>query len=301
MHLSVLVNETIQLLQPQPNDNFIDATFGFGGHSLELLKYTLPNGKILGLEWDPAIIKQTIKMLEDKKQLIKRIKLRQANFRYLKQITEQEGFIQVKGVIFDLGLSSFDLEQSGRGFSFQKDEPLDMRYNQQDIRLTAFEIVNYFSEKQIQQILEVYGEERSAKKIAQQIIQRRKHKRIATSKELAEIVTQVKKFRKKIHPATQTFMALRMFINQELENLREGLQGAYDTIKPGGRIAVISFSGGEDRVIKEVFRLLKQKGGEVITKRVVRPQLKEIKANPRSRSARLRVIEKNFRKSNAKS
>lgn len=297
MHIPVLLHETIQLLQPQPNDNFIDATFGFGGHSLELLKYTAPAGQILGLEWDPVVINYSINMLKDKKELAKRLKLRQTNYRYIKQVAEQENFTRVKGVVFDLGLSSFDLEQSGRGFSFQKNEPLDMRYNPQEVRLTAFEIVNYFSEKKLEQILETYGEERSARQIARQIIETRKHKKITTSKELAEIVLSTKKRNHKIHPATQTFMALRMFINGELDNLREGLAGAYDILQPGGRVAIISFSGGEDKVIKEIFRLLKRRGGRVVTKQVVRPRLEEIRSNPRARSARLRLIEKGHDKS----
>lgn len=168
-----------------------------------------------------------------------------------------------------------------------------MRINPK-IKVTAFEIVNYYSYKDLVEIFRNYGEEKEAERIAEEIVRRRKSKKIESSKELAEIIVQAKKFRnKKIHPATQVFMALRTFINGELENLREGIKSAYDVLDKGGKIVVISFQGLEDKVIKEVFRLLKEKAGaEIITKNVIRPTKEEILKNPKARSAKLRALKK---------
>ncbi|MGC8981599.1 MAG: 16S rRNA (cytosine(1402)-N(4))-methyltransferase RsmH [Minisyncoccia bacterium] len=286
-HKPVLLKEVIEYLDPKENEDFIDATFGFGGHSKEILKYNKPNGKILGLEWDPKIVEISKKIFMEEK----RIKIRNENFKNIKRIAREEGFLKIKGVIFDLGVSSWHFEKSGRGFSFNKDEFLDMRINPDKTKLTAFEIVNYYSKDELIKIFERYGEERKAEKIADEIIKERKIKKIETSKELSEIISKVVK-RRKINPATKTFMALRTFINQELENLEIGLRDAFDLLKSDGRIVVISFHGLENKVIKKVFKELKKEGGEILTKNVIKPSLKEIKENPRARSAQLRAIRK---------
>lgn len=289
MHKPVLLKEVIQYLDPKPNENFIDATFGFGGHSKELLKHIRPKGKILALEWDPYLVEIIKKKFMKEKNII----LKNANFKKIKEIVKETNFTHISGVIFDLGISSWHYEKSGRGFSFKKDEFLDMRINPFEIKLTAFEIVNYFSKEKLIEILEKYGEERKAESIANEIIKRRKIKKIETTKELSEIVEKVYKTRKfKIHPATKTFMALRIFINNELENLEEGLKQAFDVLDPKGRIAVITFHGLEDKIVKKIFKKLKESGAKMITKNVVRPSRKEILKNPRARSAKLRVIEK---------
>jgi 16S rRNA (cytosine1402-N4)-methyltransferase len=286
-HKPVLLKETIEYLDPKENEDFIDATLGFGGHSKEILKHNGPNGKILGLEWDPKIVEICKKIFMEEK----RIKIRNENFKNIKRVAKEEGFIKVKGVIFDLGVSSWHFEKSGRGFSFNKDEFLDMRINPNKTRVTAFEIVNYYSRDELIKIFEEYGEEREAEKIADAIIKERRVKKIETSKELSEIISKVVK-RKRLHPATKTFMALRTFINNELENLEIGLKDAFDLLKEDGRIVVISFQGLENKVIKKVFKELKKEGGEILTKNVIKPSLKEIKENPRARSAQLRAIRK---------
>ena len=291
MHIPVLVKETIEILEPKENENFIDATFGEGGHSFEILKYTEPNGKILAFEWDPELYKLGVEKIKQLK-MEKRIRLVNKNFKNIKKIVKEEGFSQIKGVVFDLGISSWHYEKSGRGFSFKYSEPLDMRINPR-IKITAFEIVNYYSYKDLVEIFKSYGEEKEAKRIAEEIVKRRKVKKIETSKELAEIVVGAKRLKKKkIHPATQVFMALRTFINDELENLREGIKSAYDVLDKGGKIVVISFQGLEDKVVKEVFKLLKNEGAQIITKNVVRPSQEEILKNPKARSAKLRALAK---------
>jgi 16S rRNA (cytosine1402-N4)-methyltransferase len=220
----------------------------------------------------------------------KRIKLVNQNFRNIKRVVKEEGFTKIKGVVFDLGISLWHYKKSQRGFSFREDEPLDMRINP-EIKVSAFEIINYYSYKDLVEIFKNYGEERNAEKIARTIIDRRRKKKIETSKELAEIVAEVVPSRK-IHPATKIFMALRTFINGELENLEQGLKDSYDILDKGGKIVVLSFQGLEDKVIKQVFRLLKKEGAEIITKNVIRPKKEEILKNPQARSAKLRAIKK---------
>lgn len=288
MHKPVLVKEVIKFLNPQKNQNFIDATYGFGGHSKELLKYIKPNGKILALEWDPFLVGINKKNLMKEKNII----LKNANFKKIKKIVKELNFTNIRGIIFDLGISSWHLEESNRGFSFKKDEFLDMRINPKEIKVTAFEIVNYFSKEKLIEILEKYGEEKKAKEIAEEIVSRRKMKKIETTKELADIILEVYKKKDKIHPATKTFMALRSFINNELENLEEGLKQGFDVLEKGGRIAIITFQGLEDKVVKKIFKQLRHKRAIMITKNVVRPSKKEILENPRARSAKLRVIQK---------
>ena len=292
MHKPVLLNEVIKYLEPKPNQNFIDATYGLGGHSKELLKYIKPNGKILALEWDPYLVEINQKELMNSKNII----LKNENFTKIKKLVKELNFTHIKGVIFDLGISSWHLEKSGRGFSFKKDEFLDMRINPKEIKITAFEIINRFSKEELVEIFKKYGEEKKANQIAEEIVSRRKIKKIETSKELADLIVKVYKSRKKIHPATKTFMALRVFINKELENLEEGLKQAYEVIDRGGKIAIITFQGLEDRVVKKVFKELKKQNAKMITKNVVRPTRKEVLENPRARSAKLRVIQKNEEK-----
>jgi 16S rRNA (cytosine1402-N4)-methyltransferase len=289
MHKPVLLQEVIKYLDPKPNENFIDATFGLGGHSLEILKHIKPNGKILALEWDPYLVEINKKRFMKNKNII----LKNENFKNIKKVVKEENFTQIKGVVFDLGISNWHYRESQRGFSFQKDEFLDMRINPFEIKITAFEIVNYFSKEKIVEILKKYGEERYANKIANEIIRQRRIKKIETTKELAELILRVVSRRKKIHPATKTFMALRTYINNELENLEIGLKEAYDVLDKGGRIVIITFQGLEDKVVKKVFKEFKNKGAKLLTKNVVRPSQKEILENPSARSAKLRAILKN--------
>ena len=289
MHQPVLLKEIIEILEPKENENFIDATFGEGGVSLEIAKHNGPEGKILAFEWDPELYRLGVGKIKNLK-MEKRIKLVNQNFKNIKKVVREEGFTKIKGVVFDLGISRWHYEKSGRGFSFKYSEPLDMRINP-NLRVTAFEIINYYSYKDLVEIFKNYGEERNAEKIARVIIDRRKKKKIETSKELAEIIAEIVP-RKKNHPATKIFMALRTFINGELENLKQGLKEAYNVLDNGGKIVVLSFQGFEDKVIKEVFKLLKKEGAQLITKNVIRPKKEEILKNPQARSAKLRAIKK---------
>jgi len=292
-HIPVLLEESLYYLRPRPGDKFIDATFGEGGHSLALWEMIKPHGEILAFEWDPELFQKGLERISSLKPMPK-IKLMNKNFNEIESVVKEEKFECIKGVIFDLGLSSYHYDEAKRGFAFKQNEFLDMRINPNDIKITAFEVVNYFSKSELVRILKNYGEERRAEKIAEKIIEARKKKKIETTQELKELVDQVYKGRRgKIHPATKTFLALRTFINQELENLNKGLEGAFNVLEQGGRIVIISFHGLEDKVIKEkIKKWKKEKRITLITKNVVRPKREEIKQNPRARSAKLRAIEK---------
>jgi len=294
MHIPVLQKEVLQHLDPKPNENFIDCTINGGGHALAILERTEPEGKLLGIEWDEEIIRQ-FKLKVQSSKFKNRLILVNNNFTNLVEITKSQKFRAVKGILFDLGMSSWHLEESGRGFSFLKKEPLDMRYNPQN-PLTAEKIINYWSASEIEKILRDYGEEPFARPIAKNIIEFRKIKPIINTAQLVEIIKKSlpQRFQqRKIHPATKTFQALRIAVNDELNNLEKVLSQTLEVLKPGGRIAIISFHSLEDRIVKNFFKdkakenLIKQ-----ITKKPITPFRKEIKINPRSRSAKLRVGQK---------
>jgi len=284
-HIPVLQKQVLEYLNPKPNENFIDATFGAGGHSAAILKENGPHGKILGIELDAELLKIA--------ELRKRLILAQGNFVNLKEIVENNNFKNISGILIDLGFSSWHIEKSGRGFSFQKNEPLDMRFSS-DSDLTAKEILNQWPEKEIENILKEYGEERFAKRIAKKIYEVRKIKSINTTFELVGIIKKsVPKWyqRQRINPATRTFQALRIAVNDELNNLRKFLPQALEILNPDGRLVIISFHSLEDRIVKNFFRKKKRQGlVKVLTKKPVRPDREEIKINPRSRSAKLRAI-----------
>jgi len=289
MHQPVLLKEIIDILEPKENENFIDTTFGEGGVSLEIARFNGPKGKILAFEWDPELYKLGVEKIKNLK-MEKRIKIVNQNFKNIKRIIKQEGFTKIKGVVFDLGVSLWHYKNSGRGFSFKYNEPLDMRINPK-IKVTAFEIINYYSYKDLIEIFKNYGEEKNAEKIARTIVDRRRKKKIETAKELSDIIAEVVPARK-INPATKIFMALRTFINGELENIQQGLKDSYDVLDKGGKIVILSFQGLEDKMIKQVFKLLKKQGAEVITKNVIKPKNEEIFKNPQARSAKLRAVKK---------
>jgi len=290
VHIPVLQKEVIKYLEPKPNENLIDCTIGEAGHTLAILEKNGPRGKVLGIDQDPEMIKNVecrISNIEYKKRLI----LVCDNFANLEEIVKKENFKLVKGILFDLGMSSWHLEKSGRGFSFLKREPLDMRYNPES-PLTAEKIVNYWSAPEIEKILREYGQESFAREIAKNIIEFRKIKPIKTTSLLVELVKKAvpKRFHhKKLHPATKTFQALRIAVNDELNNLVKGLSQALKTLENGGRLAVISFHSLEDRIVKN---FLQERKIEILTKKPIAPSLEEIKINPRSRSAKLRVGQK---------
>ena len=285
MHIPVLQKEVIQYLDPKPNDNFIDATVGGGGHAAEILQKIAPKGKILGIDWTQEAIRE----IKKNPNLI----LVCDNFANLAEIVKQQKFTKVRGVLMDLGYSSWHLEESGRGFSFQKKEPLDMRYSVQN-QLTAEKIVNFWSKFEIERILQEYGEERFAKNIAEQIIEERKLKPIQTTNHLVEVVRKAVPrgyLNQRIHFATKTFQALRIAVNDELNNIEKALPQALQILEPGGRLVVISFHSLEDRIVKNFFKnnILNI---NLLTKKPVIPTRQEIIINPRSRSAKLRAATK---------
>jgi 16S rRNA (cytosine1402-N4)-methyltransferase len=307
MHIPVLVKEVLEYLSPQSNENFIDCTFGNGGHSLEILKMIKPNGKILGIEWDEEIIKR---LGDNDKRLVfgENLILINDNYANLQNIVQEKNFFPANGILFDLGMSSWDIEKSGRGFSFQKDEPLDMRYSAEQ-ELTAEEIINKWPEEKLAEIFYKYGEERRARAIAKRIVVSREKKPIETTMDLTEIIQKAMPARQRlgagmaggptrlifnrIHPATRVFQAIRIAVNNELNNLEKGLAAALEILAPGGRMAVISFHSLEDRIVKNFFRDKKYSGElEILTKKPVVASAGEILENPRSRSAKLRAARK---------
>ena len=304
-HVPVLLNEVIDLLQLKPNMNVIDCTLGDGGHAERILENTAPNGKLLGIDAEPEAMLRAKKFLYPFEQ---RVIFIRDNFIHLAEIVKREKFGPVHGIVMDLGWSSSQFEERGRGFSFQKDEPLDMRYGanfQFSIfnfqNPTAADLVNNLSVEELAKIFREYGEEPLASRIAEAIVKYRKRVKIETSKQLAEIVLAV--YRKKLgstqdvpwiggtHPATKVFQALRIAVNDELDVLEKTLPQAVNILATGGRLAVISFHSLEDRIVKHFFK--SQKGNVmIITKKPIVASETEIAANPRARSAKLRVVEK---------
>ncbi|MDO8729169.1 MAG: 16S rRNA (cytosine(1402)-N(4))-methyltransferase RsmH [bacterium] len=271
MHKPVLLHESIEALDLKPNSIFFDGTFGGGGHSNEVRKQ-FPMVKIIAIDQDPEV--DAI----------------HTNFRNLDKIVTQK----VDAILFDLGISTLQLENSGRGFSFLKNEPLDMRMSGEGI--TARDILNSWDEHAIELVLRGFGEEKISKKIARAIIKRRKIKSFQTTFDLVETVLAVKpkSWREKIHPATKTFQALRIATNEELTSLEIGLEKGFRALEVNGRFAVISFHSLEDRIVKNFFRdKIKEKSARPITKKPIIPSAKEVEDNPRSRSAKLRVLAKN--------
>ena len=295
MHIPVLLNEVIEGLQIQPNDVFVDGTLGAGSHSEVVAKTLGEDGTLVGLDLDAdALNRASVKLIG----LPPKIILRQENFRNLDKVLEGLGIKSVDKILLDLGMSSNQLEESGRGFSFMKSEPLLMTMSdkQDEQKLIAKDIVNFWGEENIAEIIHCYGEERFSRRIANAIVLRRKIKPIETTDDLREIIWSVVPNRLRhgrIHPATRTFQALRIAVNDELESLKEVLAKGLKLLDGGGRMAVISFHSLEDRIVKNFMRDAKQKGNGVIhTKKPIVPKYEEVKKNPRSRSAKLRIFEK---------
>jgi len=294
MHIPVLLKETIGYLDPKENENFIDATLGQAGHSQEILKRNGPLGKVLGIEQDQEILKATIETLKDS-GYGKRIILVNDNFVNLKEIVERENFLKVKGIIMDLGVSSWHFEESGRGFTFLKDEPLIMTLDKEK-GPNAKEIINSWSQEDLEKIFRDFGQERFSKRIAENIVLKRKIQPIETTFELIEIIKKsvpASYERGRINPATRIFMALRIAANKELANLENALPQGIDILEKGGKLVVISFHSLEDRLVKNIFREQEKQGTvKILTKKPVEAGSEELKINQRSRSAKLRVVQK---------
>lgn len=289
IHKPVLAKEVLEYLNPAPDENFIDATVGGAGHANLILEKNGPNGMVLGIDLDDRQIENSALAAS---QFSKRIILANDSYANIGDIVERKNFKPVNGILLDLGFSSWQLENSKRGFSFQKDEVLDMRYDVKSI-LTAEEIVNNYPEEDIKRILTDFGEEKFAKQIAKKISEQRKIKRIKSTFELKSIIQMAMPAGLrggKINFATRTFQALRIAVNSELDNLMNFLPQAVGVLSSGGRLVVISFHSLEDRIVKNFFK--KEKKIKVLTKKPIRASAGEIFKNPRSRSAKLRAIVK---------
>lgn len=296
MHIPVLLQSTIEGLNLKTGETVLDATLGLGGHAKAICEKIGSTGTLIGLDQDRGTLTLSEHELSDYSTR-KIFKL--GNFRNLKKLLAEEGIVQVEAVLFDLGFSSRQMDESGRGFSFQRAEPLLMTLTDEITpeTLTAADIVNSWSEENLADIIYGYGEERASRKIAAAIVAAREQKLIETSLELAEIIKVAvgRSFGRsgRIHPATKTFQALRIAVNDELGALREGLTAAWEILPIGGRIAVITFHSLEARIVKEFIVTEKKKGGlELVIKKVVKPNREEILANARSRSAQLRIFKK---------
>lgn len=298
VHKPVLLKEVIEYLDPKPGDKFIDATLDGGGHAVALAGKVAPSGKVLGIEWDKELFEEFRSSIEDH-ELKSSFILVNDSYTNIENIVREYNF-RPNGILFDLGLSSWHYERSGRGFSFKRNEPLDMRYSHTGI--TAAEVVNTYSKEELEKIISEYGEEQFAKSIAENIISARRREPILKTSDLVEVISSsvpawYKK--RKIHFATKTFQALRIEVNSELENVERGISSAIEVLnppeagRPGGRLAVISFHGLEDKMVREIFKKRAKEGVvKFVVKGTIKPLWEEQKANPRSRSAKLKIVEK---------
>ena len=292
MHQSVLLNEAVSYLNLSKGAVVVDATIGAGGHSEEILKNILPGGMLIGIDADRealAIAGERLKSFSGSFTLIN------DNFRNIDRILKIQNIKNVDAVLLDIGISSYQLDDASRGFSIRSDASLDMRMDQSS-GITAYDVVNKYTEDKLSEIIEKFGEERFHNRVARFIKDARERKRIETTEELAAIVKRAVgyKYRNlRIHPATRTFQAIRIFVNDELGALEETLKSAVFWLKPGGRIVVISFHSLEDRIVKNTFKGYSKLGVlKIITKKPLIPEREEVIKNPRSRSAKLRVAER---------
>lgn len=292
-HKPVLLNEVIKTLDPRPGEFFVDGTLGEGGHALEIIKRIGRRGKFIGIDLDKESIERFKEKIDDISEKVKpKIILIQGNFADIKKFLKKKKLGKINGLLLDLGFSSHQLE-SVQGLSFSRNKPLIMRYDKDFSGLTAARVVNEYDEKKLAEIFKRYGEEKFAKRIAQGIAKERRKKPIRTAFDLVEIVKKYTpaRYPRRIHPATRVFLALRMFVNKELDNLEKVLSSVPDITKKNARIAVISFNSLEDRIVKTYFKNFYKEGkAEILTKKPITPSKREILENPRSRSAKLRVI-----------
>ena len=305
-HVSVLLNEVIEGLNIKENGIYVDGTLGGAGHSSEIVK-RLKDGKLIGIDQDINALEKASKVLEDYKD---NVILKHSNYVNIDQVLKELDIDQVDGILLDIGVSSYQLDEEARGFSYNKDAPLDMRMDSTS-PFTAWDIVNKYTQKELEEIIWNYGEDRWAKRIAEFIIAEREIKPIDTT---LELVTAIKKaIPKKVrmeghHPAKKTFQAIRIEVNRELEVLQNSITKMVHLLKPGGRLVIISFHSLEDRIVKEIFKELyndcicppqipqcrcdKKREIQIITRKPIKPTQEEVEINPRSRSAKLRIAEK---------
>ncbi len=303
-HKPVLLEETIDALNIKPNGIYVDGTAGGGGHSSEILKRLSPNGRLISIDQDPDAIEAVTERFKDYKNSI----ICKGNFSDVVSIVNSLGIESIDGIMLDIGVSSRQLDTPERGFSFHYDAPLDMRMSQSGA--SAYDLVNQLSYEQLVKIISRYGEERFAKQITRAIIREREKQPIATTLQLAEIIKAAVPAakRREGHPARQTFQALRIAVNGELDRLEEGLQGGFELLKPGGRMAVITFHSLEDRIVKRAMAKWctgctcpkdfpvcvcgNKPKAELALRKPAEASEKELSENPRARSARLRAVTK---------
>ncbi len=287
-HLPVMAREVVEMLNISPGGTYVDATVGLGGHAERILALMNAGGRIVGIDRDEDALTLARQRLADDPRVL----LRKGRFSRMREILRGEGIEKVDGIFFDFGVSMMQFRDMTRGFSFTSDEPLDMRMDRFQT-LTAGDIVNTWHEKELERILREYGEERFAPKIARAIKSRRARKRISTCRELAEIVSGVYRSRGKHHPATKTFQALRIAVNDELAEISKGLEASLELLKSGGRLCAISYHSLEDRTVKNMMRDAGREGlVRVITRKPLTASPGEIRMNPSARSAKLRGAER---------
>ncbi len=288
-HLPVLADEIVSFLDCRPGRIILDCTLGEGGHARRLAPLLSPGGCLIGIDRDGEMIAAARRNLEEFSGLVK---VEQANFADLTEVLRRRGVEYLDGVLIDLGVNSVQLETAERGFSFRLDGPLDMRMDSRTEK-TAADLINGLSRQELEWIIREYGEERWAGRISRRIVEERKSRPVVRTVDLAEIVSRAVPGRGKIHPATRTFQALRIYVNSELDALREALPQALSVLRSGGRICVISFHSLEDRIVKYEYRRWVQEGSlRLLHKKPVRASIEEVRCNPRSRGAKLRAAEK---------
>lgn len=293
LHKSVLLNAVLRWLDPKPGDVMVDGTLGRAGHAQKILERIGPEGRLIGFDKDPQAIAAAGEVLGD---FGERVMIFHDDFKNINSRLESLEHLKAQGVLLDLGVSSPQLDEAERGFSFKTDGPLDMRMNP-DESLTAREVINTYSEKELSDVFWKYGEERFSRRIAKRIVEARKRARIHRTSELESVIWQSvpASYRYgRIHPATRIFQALRIEVNQEIRSLAVFLSCILDALAPSGRLVIVSFHSLEDRVVKNSFREFAKNGkGIVLTKKPVIAAFDEIQENPRSRSAKLRAFQKN--------
>ncbi|HXK12500.1 MAG TPA: 16S rRNA (cytosine(1402)-N(4))-methyltransferase RsmH [Vicinamibacteria bacterium] len=284
-HVPVLLEETLELVAVRPGGLWVDGTVGLGGHAEAVLRAASPGGRLLGLDRDGETLPRARERLAE---FGGRVRLEQADYR---EIPDRLGGEEADGIVLDLGVSSAQLDEPERGFSFQAEGPLDMRMDRSR-GVTAADLVNRLREAELADLLYACGEEPASRRIARAIVSARERKPITTTTELADVVRRAARRSRRpgLHPATRTFQALRVRVNRELDSLGEAVERIAGCLKPGGRMVVIAFHSLEDRAVKEAFRALGGRGYRVLTRKPVRPGEAEVRRNPRARSARLRAV-----------
>ncbi|MDO8602316.1 MAG: 16S rRNA (cytosine(1402)-N(4))-methyltransferase RsmH [Candidatus Omnitrophota bacterium] len=292
LHNPVLLKEVIDFLNPAPGQIIVDATIGGAGHSEQILRRITPGGMLIGIDRDEEALRlasERLRPFEGSFKLINK------NFKYLKEILKDMGVSKANGIVFDLGISSIQMEAWQRGFSIKNDGPLDMRMDRSQ-NLTAKDLVNRFRETELSEIIRDSGEERFYRRIAKRIVEERRHKEISTTAELSDIILRSLPYshnKYKIHPATRTFQAIRIKVNDELGSIQEALNALPEALEKSARCCVISFHSLEDRIAKNTFKEFKAMGlFNVLTKKPVMAEGEEVVSNPRSRSAKLRAGER---------